>query len=92
MAPRTHEAIATTAMGVLEQVRLRTHSPQDEEVLVWVNFASVVAFDTWITDSAYFVSSYPLPLGLNAAGIVAEVGPNVDTVQVGDRVRVLFSS
>lgn len=92
MASQSHEAIATTAKGVLEHVQLRTQSPQVDEVLVSVEFASLVAFDTWITDSAYFISesSYPLPLGLNAAGTIIAIGPNVDSLQVGDRVSVVI--
>ncbi|KAF8579970.1 GroES-like protein [Ramaria rubella] len=87
---RTHIAIATTSKGVLDIVSLTTPEPRGDEVLIRVVYSSLVALDTYIADSAYHVSQFPLPLGLNAAGRVVKVGMNVNGFKVGDRV-VTFS-
>ncbi|KIJ54027.1 hypothetical protein M422DRAFT_25016 [Sphaerobolus stellatus SS14] len=82
----THAAIATTSLGVVDIIQLPTPEPGNDEVLVRVEYSSVIPFDTYISDKAYYVSSFPLTLGLNAAGTVAKVGPNVSGLKPGDRV------
>lgn len=86
----THRAIATTAKGVFEEIEVPTTRPETGEVLIKVDYASMIAFDTYQTDLTYMVAQYPVVLGFNAAGTVAEVGPGVDDLKVGDRVRFSF--
>jgi hypothetical protein len=37
-------------------------------------------------DAGFFVYNYPTTLGFNSSGTVAEVGPDVHDLKVGDRV------
>ncbi|KIY65077.1 GroES-like protein [Cylindrobasidium torrendii FP15055 ss-10] len=86
MAPQTHKAVATTALGVFDEIDVETDIPKAGEVLLKVEYASMIAFDTYQTDLGYVVEQYPNILGFNASGIVAAVGPNVDSLKVGDRI------
>lgn len=56
------------------------------QILLKVDFASLMAFDIFQADVAFFVQEYPVVLGFNAAGSIAEVGPDVKDFVVGDRV------
>ncbi|KAF9052400.1 GroES-like protein, partial [Hymenopellis radicata] len=82
----THTAIATTSLGVFEAIQVPTPKPQEGEVLLKAEYASMIAFDTYQTDLGYMIAEYPVVLGFNAAGTVAEVGPGVDDLKVGDKV------
>ncbi|KAJ7800559.1 chaperonin 10-like protein [Mycena olivaceomarginata] len=73
----THTAIASTAKGQFDAI---------QRVLLKVAYASMVAFDTYITDVGLVVVEYPVILGVNAAGTVAEIGSGVESLAVGDRV------
>ncbi|KAF8167546.1 biotin/lipoyl attachment:Carbamoyl-phosphate synthase subunit L [Crassisporium funariophilum] len=83
----THTAIATTAKGVYDAIQVPTETPGDGEILIKVDYASMIAFDTYVTDRGFVVQEYPLVLGFNAAGIVAKLGSGVEDLKVGDRVR-----
>lgn len=83
----THTAIATTSLGVFEEIQVPTAQPDAGQILLKVEYASMIAFDTYQTDLGYMVSEYPLILGFNGAGTVAQVGPDVLDLKVGDRVR-----
>lgn len=87
MVPQTHKAIATTGLGVFDEIDVETGVPQAGEVLLKVEYTSMIAFDTYQTDLGYVVDEYPHILGFNAAGTVAVVGANVEGLKVGDRVR-----
>ncbi|KAJ7698970.1 chaperonin 10-like protein [Mycena rosella] len=82
----THTAIAALAKGKFDAIEVETESPSAGHVLVKVEFASMIAFDSYITDVGFGVETYPVTLGFNAAGIVAEVGEGVSALAVGDRV------
>jgi Zn-dependent alcohol dehydrogenase len=45
-----------------------------------------MAFDSYQVDVGFFVQSYPTILGFNAAGTIAQVGPGVTDLSVGDKV------
>ncbi|KAJ7464601.1 chaperonin 10-like protein [Mycena latifolia] len=82
----THTAIASLAKGQFDAIQVETEKPGAGHVLLKVEYASMIAFDTYITDVGYAVAEYPITLGFNAAGTVAEVGEGVTALAVGDRV------
>ncbi|KAJ7625759.1 chaperonin 10-like protein [Roridomyces roridus] len=82
----THTAIAALSKGHLDAIQVETEHPGVGQVLIEVEYASMIAFDTYITDLGYAVAEYPAILGFNAAGTVAEAGKGVSTLGVGDRV------
>lgn len=83
----THTAIATTAKGTVAAVQVLTPAPGPLEVLVKVEYASMIAFDSYTTDLAYGVQSYPTTLGFNASGTIVQTGESVQNLAIGDRVR-----
>lgn len=87
----THAAIAALAKGQFDAIQVETPKPSTGEVLIKVAYASMIAFDTYITDLGYAVAEYPITLGFNAAGIVVEVGEGT-SLAVGDRVRKFLLS
>ncbi|KAJ7108868.1 chaperonin 10-like protein [Mycena crocata] len=82
----THTAIAALAKGQFDAIQVETEKPGAGRVLIKVAYASMIAFDTYITDVGYFVAEYPVTLGFNGAGTVEAVGPGVTSLAVGDRV------
>ncbi|PPQ99523.1 hypothetical protein CVT24_005313 [Panaeolus cyanescens] len=82
----THSAVAALAPGQFDTIQVPTGVPGDGEVLIRVENASMIAFDTYVTDRGYMVQDWPAILGFNAAGTVEKVGPNVQNLAVGDRV------
>ncbi|KAF7310004.1 PKS-ER domain-containing protein [Mycena indigotica] len=82
----THFAIAATAKGQFDAVQVKTETtPGDGKVLIEVAYASMVAFDTYITDLGLGVVEYPVVLGLNVSGTVKEAG-GASHLSIGDRV------
>ncbi|KAK0466197.1 chaperonin 10-like protein, partial [Desarmillaria tabescens] len=79
-------AIAAVAKGQFDEIRVPTEKPQHGEVLLKVEYASMIAFDTYVTDLGYATDTFPTVLGFNAAGTVVELGPGVDDLKIGDRV------
>ncbi|KAK0233951.1 chaperonin 10-like protein [Armillaria fumosa] len=82
----THVAIAAIAKGHLDEIRVPTEKPQQGEILLKAEYASLTAFDTYVTDLGFATDTFPALLGFNAAGTVVELGPGVDDLKVGDRV------
>ncbi|KAJ7117614.1 GroES-like protein [Mycena epipterygia] len=82
----THTAIAALGKGQFDAIEVETEKPGAGQVLVKVAYASMIAFDTYITDVGYAVVQFPVILGFNASGTVAEVGSGVTGLAVGDRV------
>lgn len=87
--PSTHTAIATVSKGHFDAIQVSTESPGEGEVLVKVEYASMIAFDTYVTDRGFYVNEYPLILGFSGAGTIATLGPGVQDLKVGDRVRFI---
>ncbi|KAF8217022.1 GroES-like protein [Mycena galopus ATCC 62051] len=86
----THTAIATLAKGKFDAIQVDTPNPGASQVLLKVAYASMIAFDTYITDLGYAVGDqYPITLGFNAAGTVVKTGEG-SSLAVGDRV-IAFS-
>ncbi|KAJ7283230.1 chaperonin 10-like protein [Mycena rebaudengoi] len=82
----THTAIAATALGQFDAIQVLTEKPGLGDVLIKVDFASMIAFDTYVTDKAFYVDKYPKILGFNVAGSIVEPGEGVSSLAVGDRV------
>ena len=83
----THTAIATTAKGQFDAIQVPTEAPGKGEILLKVEYSSLAALDTYMTDNGH-VTSYPTVLGLNMSGTVAKLGVGVDDLVEGDRVQV----
>ncbi|KAK7024993.1 PKS-ER domain-containing protein [Favolaschia claudopus] len=82
----THSAIAATSRGHFDEIGVKTPKPGSGEILLEVTFSSMVAWDTYVTDVGLVVEDYPVILGLNASGTVAEVGPGVTMLTVGEKI------
>jgi NADPH:quinone reductase-like Zn-dependent oxidoreductase len=82
----THTAIAATAKGKFDAIQVPTETPGEGEVLIKVAYASMIAFDTYVTDRGFYVQEFPAILGFSAAGTVERIGLGVDDLKVGDRV------
>ncbi|THV06444.1 GroES-like protein [Dendrothele bispora CBS 962.96] len=86
---KTHTAIASTSPGHFTTIQVPTPSSlEPDQVLVKVEYASMIAFDTYVNDLGYFVQpqDYPVIFGFNGAGTIVQVGEDVDDLKVGDRV------
>ncbi|KAG6886576.1 hypothetical protein C0992_003297, partial [Termitomyces sp. T32_za158] len=81
----THTAVAITKPGIIDTIQVPTSAPGTGEVLIKVDYTSLIAFDTYMTDLGYFVQSYPVIPGFNVSGIVAKLGKDVTDLAVGDR-------
>ena len=84
---KTHTAIATLALKHFDAVQVPTPTPGEGEVLIKVAYASLIAFDTYVNDLGYYVS-FPMTFGFNAAGTIAQIGPGVEDLKIGDRVNL----
>jgi len=67
-------------------MQLQTLSPGNGEVLVKVQYATVIALDTYACDRQWGAQEYPMRLGYNCTGLVAKVGQNVADLKEGDKV------
>ena len=65
--------------------------PKEGEVLVKVHACGVCHTDLYTASGADPGGYCPTVLGHEGAGVVAEVGPGVTSVQAGDHVITLFS-
>ncbi|KAK7049878.1 hypothetical protein VNI00_005308 [Paramarasmius palmivorus] len=83
----THKAVASISKGHFDTIDLPTPtSLKDDDVLFKVEYASMIAFDTYTNDLAYFVNEYPVVFGFNGAGTVVKVGKAVSDLKEGDRI------
>jgi NADPH2:quinone reductase len=81
-------AILITEHGgpeVMTWTELPTPSPARSEVLVRVEAAGVNFIDVYFRKGSY-KTTLPAILGVEGAGVVERLGPDVTTVRVGDRV------
>ncbi|KAF9486399.1 biotin/lipoyl attachment:Carbamoyl-phosphate synthase subunit L [Pholiota conissans] len=82
----THTAIAATSKGEYDAIQVSTPTPGEEEVLIKVEYAAMIPFDTYVVDRGFYVQEFPMTLGFSAAGIVLEPGAGINDLKVGDRV------
>src|SRR5699024_1060196 len=77
---------------VLEVIDLPDPSPGEGEVRIRVHAAAVSPVDIYMRRRARTPDSVPSPIvpGMDAAGVLEEIGPGVDTdLEVGDRVMAI---
>ena len=73
--------------SVLTIAEVDTPRPRPGHVLVKILAAGVNRFDHYIREGSVVPDlQFPHILGTDAAGEIAEIGPGVDTLRVGDRV------
>lgn len=84
--PATMHALQLQAVGRLDEVRLPVPQPKPDEVLVRTVATTICTSD--LNDIAHnpFGIVFPRVLGHEGAGVVAQVGAEVKTLGVGDRV------
>jgi alcohol dehydrogenase len=84
----THQAVhVASAGGPLELAEVETTSPDRDHVRIDVAACGVCGTDHEIANGAFPVS-WPLTLGHELAGTIAELGDGVEGFAVGDRVGV----
>jgi len=88
----THKAVAAVIKGHFDEIQVSTATPGEDEVLIKVAYASMVAFDAYVADRGYFVDSYPSILGSACAGTVEKLGSGITDLHVGDRVKFTKST
>jgi NADPH2:quinone reductase len=78
---------------VLKHVEVERPSPDEGEVLIEIKSAGVNYADTMRRRNQYVESQWlPFTPGSEVAGTVAEVGDDVEDVNVGDRVVTLLGT
>lgn len=80
-------ASALTAIGEITVQERERPEPADNEVLVQVGACSVCMTDYHMYHGT-FAAPTPLVLGHEGAGTVGEVGDDIDTFAIGDRVAI----
>lgn len=73
-------------VSVLQVDHVTRPAPGDEEVLVDVHAASINPIDTYVLAGAVGEGDLPRTIGSDLAGVVREVGTNVEAFEPGDRV------
>jgi NADPH:quinone reductase-like Zn-dependent oxidoreductase len=84
----TFTAIATTALNTIEAIQLPVPSLAANEVVIEINYGSLMAFDLYQVDYGFFVQDYPNVIGIGGSGKVKRVGEGVKDLKEGDRVGV----
>jgi len=76
------------ASAPMRLLHVTTPAPKTGEVLVAVHASGVNPLDLKIASGAAAHARHPIPavLGIDLAGVVAAIGPNVTDVRVGDEV------
>ncbi len=94
MADQDMGMVVRTAGGAeaLEWVALNRGIPGDGEVRIEQRAIGVNFIDTYLRSGLYPWPSTPLIPGAEASGVVAELGPGVTDLKVGDRVAYVVSS
>ena len=82
VAIRVHELGGPEQMA-LEQIDVA--SPKENEVVIKQTAIGLNFIDTYFRSGLY-PAPLPTPIGMEAAGVIEELGPGVTEFQVGDRV------
>ncbi len=82
-AIRIHE---TGGPEVLRWEEIEDRPPEPGEVRIRQTAVGLNFIDTYFRSGAYPLAKLPLILGMEAAGVVEEVGEGVDDLAIGDRV------
>ena len=84
-------AIATGAGQPLAIDTVRLDGPREGEALVEIKATGVCHTDAYTLSGADPEGLFPAILGHEGAGVVVEVGPGVESVEVGDHVIPLYT-
>ncbi|KAI0080785.1 GroES-like protein [Panus rudis PR-1116 ss-1] len=85
--PTTQKALVLhEQFGELRVDTIEVPKPAAGEVLIRVESTAMNPLDYKIQELGLFVDSYPSILGLDASGVVVEIGRGVRNLAVGDRV------
>ena len=88
---KTPAAVAFAAGKPLEIVEVDLEGPRQGEVLVEIKATGVCHTDAFTLSGDDPEGAFPTILGHEGAGVVAEVGPGVTSVQPGDHVIPLYT-
>ena len=88
---KTRAAVAFQAKQPLEIVELDLEGPKAFEVLVEIKASGICHTDAYTLDGLDSEGLFPSVLGHEGAGVVAEIGPGVTSVKVGDHVIPLYT-
>src|SRR6202046_2364008 len=85
----SHKAVQVKSAGAaLELADVETRSPERGEVRISVGACGICGTDANFIAGEFPGLSWPLTLGHEIAGKIAEIGPGVEDFAVGDRVAV----
>jgi S-(hydroxymethyl)glutathione dehydrogenase / alcohol dehydrogenase len=87
---QTRAAVLWSVGEPVEIVEAELERPREGEVLVQMAACGVCATDLHVVDGE-LPEPLPLVLGHEAAGVVAETGPGVERVEVGDHVVLVLA-
>lgn len=82
----THTAVATTAEGVVDTLQVPTEEPQEDEVLIKVEYSAVIPPEVYMVDKGKLIQQYPVILGSTISGTVMKIGSNIKDLKPTDRV------
>ncbi|MEO0545159.1 MAG: S-(hydroxymethyl)glutathione dehydrogenase/class III alcohol dehydrogenase [Pseudomonadota bacterium] len=88
---KTRAAVAFEAGKPLEIVEVDLEGPKGGEVLVEIKATGICHTDEFTLSGADPEGAFPAILGHEGAGVVVEVGPGVDGLEVGDHVIPLYT-
>jgi S-(hydroxymethyl)glutathione dehydrogenase/alcohol dehydrogenase len=89
MTIKTRAAVMVDVKNDWQVMDLELDEPKANEVLVRFEAAGMCHSDDHIRTGDYLVT-YPMVGGHEGAGVVEAIGPNVDRVEVGDRIVCSF--
>lgn len=85
----THKAVQVASVGApLELTEVETHAPRRGEVRISVTACGICGTDAHFVNGGFPNMTWPLTLGHEIAGTIAELGEDVAEFEVGDRVAV----
>ncbi|HEX7825218.1 MAG TPA: NAD(P)-dependent alcohol dehydrogenase, partial [Mycobacterium sp.] len=88
MTTTTSAYAATSATEPLTKTTITRRTVGPHDVAFDIHFAGICHTDIHIAKSEWGPSAYPVVPGHEIAGVVTEVGPEVTSYKVGDRVGV----
>ncbi|MEO1701487.1 MAG: S-(hydroxymethyl)glutathione dehydrogenase/class III alcohol dehydrogenase [Pseudomonadota bacterium] len=88
---KTRAAVAFEAGKPLEIVEVDLEGPKAGEVLVEIKATGICHTDEFTLSGADPEGAFPAILGHEGAGVVVEVGPGVQGLEVGDHVIPLYT-
>lgn len=88
---KTRAAVAFEAGKPLEVVEVDLEGPKSGEVLVEMKATGICHTDEFTLSGADSEGAFPAILGHEGAGVVVDVGPDVQDLKVGDHVIPLYT-